>query len=176
MFPSLVEEIKFRHNIARQWVQMSAADAGVLSTVLLTACRNLALHQNSIKLSTVALQYKVLTISSLNEALSREGELISDNTIIKTLALASESVSCLNTLCSQYIGLDLTWCNLESYRRSCCYETALGSYGQNGRIERRVWWRYEGARGFVGFLVPKRTPNGSQCRFTSSLMGHSCNP
>lgn len=83
----------FRRGMATSWVQMAAADTGMLATLLLAACRNLAEDQGPGLYSKTALKYKIQTISSLNRALSREGSMISDVTITQTLALASEAVS-----------------------------------------------------------------------------------
>lgn len=72
---------------------MAVVDTGMLATLLLAACRSIAKVQDSSIYYTTALQYKIRTISSINEALLREGPIISNITIAKSLALASKAVS-----------------------------------------------------------------------------------
>lgn len=79
--------------MAKSWMQMAATDAGVLAGVLLVASRHLSTLKNAEIYANQALKYKTECIRMLNLALSLEGQSVSDATILKTLALASDAVS-----------------------------------------------------------------------------------
>ncbi|KAM0282350.1 hypothetical protein ACHAQH_003029 [Verticillium albo-atrum] len=72
------------------WTQEAAVDMGMLALIFLVACRSLAKLQHSTIYEPVALRYKAQCLRYLNDTLSREGENVSDMTITKTLAMASE--------------------------------------------------------------------------------------
>lgn len=95
MFNSPIAEGISRPRIAAQWVQMAAADDGMLAALLLVGCRSrLAATQYPTTYSTEALRYRIQTISSVREELSQDVLRINDTTIAKTLVLALEAVSC----------------------------------------------------------------------------------
>ena len=89
---TLSEEAEFRTGMATHWVQMAATDTGMLATLFLASCRNLSNFQHKEFYSTIALQYKGQCITALKTALTKEGDMVSDVTITKTLVLASEAV------------------------------------------------------------------------------------
>jgi hypothetical protein len=83
----------FRHGMGTHWVQLAATDAGMLSAVFLSACRSLDGLGRGEAYVRASLAYKGDCIRSVNTAISREGRSVSDVTIAKSLALASEAVS-----------------------------------------------------------------------------------
>lgn len=91
-FITPADEILFRHGMMTHWIQMAATDVGMMSSVFLVACRNLATLQYPELYASQALKYKAETLRMLNLAITSEGSRISDMTITKTLALASDSV------------------------------------------------------------------------------------
>lgn len=76
---------------------MAIADAGVLASVLLSACRHLVEYCHGENYEELIFKYKGRCISGINESLMQEGNHISDLTIVKTFALASDSVSSAST-------------------------------------------------------------------------------
>ncbi|CRK11594.1 hypothetical protein HYQ45_006302 [Verticillium longisporum] len=72
------------------WTREAAIDVGMLALILLVACRSLAKLQHSTIYEPVALRYKALCLRYLSDTISREGDNVSDTTITKTLAMASE--------------------------------------------------------------------------------------
>lgn len=75
------------------WVQLAATDAGMLCAIFLSASRSLsALQPPDSVFAQSALRYKGDCIRSVNESISHEGRALSDATIAKTLALASDAV------------------------------------------------------------------------------------
>lgn len=90
-FRTVSDEAAFRMRLGSLWVQMSIADPGVLASVLLSACRHLAKFQDSYR--ALIFEYRGRCLADINDSLSREGSNISDFTIVKTLAVASDSVS-----------------------------------------------------------------------------------
>jgi hypothetical protein len=86
------EKASFSQGMTSYLVQTAAADAGMLSTLLLAACQSLANVHHDESFSTLALMYKGQCIASINDALRREGTAVSDLTLTKTLALAADAV------------------------------------------------------------------------------------
>ncbi|OAQ69195.1 fungal specific transcription factor domain-containing protein [Pochonia chlamydosporia 170] len=89
-FRTVSDEAAFRMRLGSLWVQMSIADPGVLASVLLSACRHLAEYQDSYR--ALIFEYRGRCLADINDSLSREGSNISDFTIVKTLAVASDSI------------------------------------------------------------------------------------
>ncbi|KAM0329409.1 hypothetical protein ACHAQA_004716 [Verticillium albo-atrum] len=75
---------------ALTWTQAAAVDMGMLALIFLVSCRSLAKLQHSTIYEPVALRYKAQCLRYLNATISREGDNVSDMTITKTLAMASE--------------------------------------------------------------------------------------
>ncbi|KAK7427384.1 hypothetical protein QQZ08_006153 [Neonectria magnoliae] len=88
---TLSDEVDFRQGMATHWVRLAATDTGMLATLFLASCRTLSNYQHEEFYATLALQYKGQCITTLKSALEHEGDMISDATITKTLALASEA-------------------------------------------------------------------------------------
>lgn len=74
------------------WVQMAVADKGLLASIFLSACSDLANRRAIAHYSALSLCYRIECITSLNQALCQEETAVSDLTIAKTLALAIEAV------------------------------------------------------------------------------------
>lgn len=72
---------------------MAATDPGILAILFLSSCRNLSNFQHKEYYARIALQYKGQCIATLKTDLEKEGDMVSDATITKTLGLASEAVS-----------------------------------------------------------------------------------
>lgn len=72
---------------------MAAQDPGMLAILLLSSCRNLSNFQHKEYYARIALHYKGQCIATLKADLEKEGDMVSDATITKTLGLASEAVS-----------------------------------------------------------------------------------
>ena len=76
------------------YVPFSLGEAGMLSTILLTACRSLIrLDHKRYDYNRMALLYKGDCIKKANDALSHEGQAISDATIGIVLSMAADDVS-----------------------------------------------------------------------------------
>ncbi len=82
----------YKHGMATHWVQLAVTDKGMLSAIFLSACRSLEGLQCGDAYIRSALVYKGYCIRSVNTAISREGKMVSDATIAKSLALASDAV------------------------------------------------------------------------------------
>lgn len=92
-FPSAAAEAIFRRGLSSYWIQTAITDAGMLASVFLASCRHLTQVYNLDTYTTLALQYRGECLASLNAAISKEGAAgVSDLTITKTLALASDAV------------------------------------------------------------------------------------
>jgi len=74
-------------------LRASSTDPGMLSTVLLASCRSLNYIIGSDVYAQGLMIYKGQTLESLNTAISVEGNDISDASIAKALALATDAVS-----------------------------------------------------------------------------------
>jgi hypothetical protein len=83
----------YRHGMGTHWVQLAATDVGMMSAVFMSACRSLTGLQAPPVYTQGAIMYRSETIRSLATAISAEGEAVSDATIAKCLALASDAVS-----------------------------------------------------------------------------------
>lgn len=86
-------ENTFRFELAQEWVQLAAGDPGILSGLLMAACRNLSMNNHAEVYGSQLLAYKYDCIRILRLAMESEGSRVSDSTIVKTLALASDAVS-----------------------------------------------------------------------------------
>ncbi|KAK2058251.1 hypothetical protein LY76DRAFT_514606 [Colletotrichum caudatum] len=81
----------FWRSMASFWLHTSLSDPGMLATTLMYSCRHMAAMQHSELLSFQATKYRLACIRLLNQALTTEGKDISNLTITKTLALASDA-------------------------------------------------------------------------------------
>ncbi|KAJ0163330.1 hypothetical protein CTA2_3169 [Colletotrichum tanaceti] len=87
----LGDKAAFWRSMSAHWVQASLSDRGMLASTLLWACRHMALVQHRDIFDPQATRYRLECIQMLNQTLTREGRNISNLTITKTLALASDS-------------------------------------------------------------------------------------
>ncbi|CCF34564.1 hypothetical protein CH063_06536 [Colletotrichum higginsianum] len=87
----LGDKAAFWKSMAAHWVQTSLSDRGMLASTLLWACRHMAAVQHRDIFNPQATRYRLECIQMLNQTLTREGKNISNLTITKTLALASDS-------------------------------------------------------------------------------------
>lgn len=78
------------------WTQTALADPGMLASIFLVACRSLASAQNRKEWDRFALRYKVEALRDIQLSITREGNSISEVTLTKTLAMASEEVCAPN--------------------------------------------------------------------------------
>lgn len=85
----------YGHRMTVDWVPSALADTGLLSGLLLNACRFLAEssdgHQRE-RYATMAIQYKVSCLRSLNQALAAESSAPTDMSLAKVMALVSDDV------------------------------------------------------------------------------------
>lgn len=89
---SAADEAEFRLGMATHWVRLASTDIGMLATLFLASCRNLANYQHAEFYTTTSLRYKGQCIATLKSDLAQENSMVSDATITKTLVLASEAV------------------------------------------------------------------------------------
>ncbi len=75
-----------------EWVRLAATDLGMLAMIFLCASRSLDRLQGKPLYAEAALRYKGDCMRSVQEAISREGKDLSDTTVAKCLALASDAV------------------------------------------------------------------------------------
>ena len=79
------------------YVPFSLSESGMLSTILLSACRSLLrLEYKGYNYNQLALSYKGHCIKTVNDALSQEARATSDATIGIVLSLAADDVSFLS--------------------------------------------------------------------------------
>lgn len=81
-----------------QYVPFALGERGMLSTILLSACRSLLrLEHRGHDYNQLALSYKGHCIKTVNDALSQEGKTTSDATIGCVLSLAADDVSLMSS-------------------------------------------------------------------------------
>lgn len=127
------DEIVFRHGMMTHWVQMAATDPGMLASLFLVACRNLATIQTPKKYESLALKYKNECLRMLSLAIETEGSSISDTTISKALALASDAVCPLSRSIHVSISTDYG-----SRQRLATMKRRYNTFGRHGK-----WSTYE---------------------------------
>ncbi|KAK1991664.1 hypothetical protein LX36DRAFT_663085 [Colletotrichum falcatum] len=81
----------FWTSIATYWLHTALSDPGMLAATLLYSCRHLASLRHGEVFNLQATKYRLDCIRLLNQTLTREGRDISNLTITKTLALASDA-------------------------------------------------------------------------------------
>lgn len=80
--------------VIEHWVQFSLTDRGLLSTILLAACRNLMRnHFQEHVFMQLAIQYKLVCLRTINVAISKEASSVDKSTIGKVIALAMDEVN-----------------------------------------------------------------------------------
>ncbi|KAK1975185.1 hypothetical protein LZ30DRAFT_738347 [Colletotrichum cereale] len=87
----LGEKGLFWTSLATYWLHTSLSDPGMLAGTLLWSCRHMAAMQHDDICNYQATRYRLDCIRFLNQTLTREGKDISNLTITKTLALASDA-------------------------------------------------------------------------------------
>ncbi len=91
----LREPLEYLKRMAEEWVSLALSDVGLLSGLLLAACRHLSLqsHRQEQYYLRPATQYKLACVQALNRAISVEGSsAISDATVAKAMVLAYDEV------------------------------------------------------------------------------------
>lgn len=91
----------YRQGLLKEWIPLSFTDSGMMSGLLLTACRSLHdLYQNgpfqAAPYLQLALKYKLALMRSISSDISKQGEQgasIAELTIAKTIMLAGDEVS-----------------------------------------------------------------------------------
>ncbi|KZL73632.1 hypothetical protein CT0861_09675 [Colletotrichum tofieldiae] len=81
----------FWKSMASYWVHTALSDPGMLANTLLWSCRHMSAVQHREIYDLQATKYRFECIRLLNQTLTKEGKNISNLTITKTLALASDS-------------------------------------------------------------------------------------
>ncbi|GKT42884.1 uncharacterized protein ColSpa_03065 [Colletotrichum spaethianum] len=81
----------FWKGMATYWLHNALSDPGMLANTLLWSCRHMATVRHREVCDLQATKYRLECIQCLNQTLTKEGNDISDLTIAKTLALASDS-------------------------------------------------------------------------------------
>ncbi|KAI5458364.1 hypothetical protein BGZ63DRAFT_393189 [Mariannaea sp. PMI_226] len=131
-FMSIVDERVFRHAMATDWIQLAGTDPGLLAGVFMVACRNLTtLHYAEIY-HPQALRYKSECIRRLQDTLRYEGTSISDLTLMKTFALASDA--------STTGDHDASIQHLKAAREMVRLRGGVGSFNGSGLLEKFVIW------------------------------------
>ncbi|KAK2018547.1 hypothetical protein LZ32DRAFT_599474 [Colletotrichum eremochloae] len=87
----LDDKKSFWTSMATYWLHTALSDPGMLATTLLYSARHMATMQHTKIYSLQATKYRLDCIRFLNQTLTREGKDISNLTITKALALASDS-------------------------------------------------------------------------------------
>ncbi|KEY63880.1 hypothetical protein S7711_10128 [Stachybotrys chartarum IBT 7711] len=87
----------YRHRMTVDWIPLALTDPGLLSGVLLAACRHLAVveKQDTRKhvLNTMAIQYKLVSLQSLAATLAGdESAALGDSALAKVIALGTDEV------------------------------------------------------------------------------------
>ncbi|KUJ19433.1 uncharacterized protein LY89DRAFT_731831 [Mollisia scopiformis] len=79
------------HSMMSDWLQLALTDIGFLSSIFLSACRHLCLYQDQEqKYRLLAIQYKLVSLHKLGEAVLRGPSSVNSSTIANALALALE--------------------------------------------------------------------------------------
>lgn len=94
---SVSDEKLFRNGMATHWIQLAVNDPGMLAGIFMAACRNLATLHHADIYRPQALKYRSECIGTLRRGILSEGTSVSDFTITKTLALASDAVRSLHS-------------------------------------------------------------------------------
>ncbi|KAK0719205.1 hypothetical protein B0H67DRAFT_485231 [Lasiosphaeris hirsuta] len=86
----------FKHRMTVDWVPLALADPGLLSGVLLGACRHLAVVERDDArrhvFKTMAIQYKLACLRNLMAALAVEPLALGDSALAKVIALGIDEV------------------------------------------------------------------------------------
>ncbi|KAF7561035.1 hypothetical protein G7046_g3115 [Stylonectria norvegica] len=143
------DEAAFRLGTATHWARIAVGDVGMMATIFLIACRNLAMTQNDDQYTTLALQYKGECIARLNDALSQKASLASDTTIIKTLALACEAA-----IMGDKIALMM---HLDAAQKMVEMRGGIKALGKNGFLGKLVIWFIKDPDGDEGSYIPPAT-------------------
>ncbi|KAK3357847.1 hypothetical protein B0T25DRAFT_170962 [Lasiosphaeria hispida] len=87
----------FKHRMTVDWVPLALADPGLLSGVLLAACRHLAVvEQDNARryvFKTMAIQYKLVCLRNLTAALAVESLALGDSAMAKVIALGIDEIT-----------------------------------------------------------------------------------
>lgn len=73
---------------------MAASDDGLLACLLFDACQDLSRLDDKYDYKTLAIQYNIRVIKSVNDSLLDNITRASDNTIIKVMTMGSDAVRC----------------------------------------------------------------------------------
>ncbi|KAL6401397.1 hypothetical protein AUP68_15267 [Ilyonectria robusta] len=146
---SLSEETELRTGMSTHWVHMAAQDPGMLAILLLSSCRNLSNFQHKEYYARIALHYKGQCIATLKADLEKEGDMVSDATITKTLGLASEA-----TLTGDYAAVQQ---HSQAAEKMVSMRGGLETLGMSGFLRKLItWFIHEPARNGNGkrLLIP----------------------
>ncbi|KAL7948101.1 hypothetical protein V8C42DRAFT_274805 [Trichoderma barbatum] len=97
-------ELLFYESTKQHWLPFVVSDTGLLAGVMLSACRNLALHERRSPIDCdvvqVATMYKLECIRSVNTAIAVERCSISNASIAKAMMLCTDEALCKNITAS----------------------------------------------------------------------------
>lgn len=87
------EQIAWATRVSHAWVQMGAADAGILGAILAAACRHHDMITGAGTYRELSIVHQAQVVVSLRESLASEEGRPSDATIVKTICLATEAAT-----------------------------------------------------------------------------------
>jgi hypothetical protein len=91
----------YQNAMVAYWMRMAAVDAGMMACMLLAACRSLSSLDDPNDSSrsgrghsyaTLSIRYSIQALESLKKAVAQPGQVASDETIVKSMAIASDAV------------------------------------------------------------------------------------
>ncbi|KAL7916557.1 hypothetical protein GGI35DRAFT_433432 [Trichoderma velutinum] len=125
-------ELPFFESATQYWLPFIVSDAGLLAGIMLSACRNLVLHERQgpvdCDYAQVATMYKVECIRSINADIATEQCSISNASIAKALMLCSDEALCKNQAAS--------FQHYEGMRQMIQLKGGLPSLGVEGFLSR----------------------------------------
>ncbi|KAH7157994.1 hypothetical protein B0J13DRAFT_185711 [Dactylonectria estremocensis] len=129
---SAADEAEFRLGMATHWVRLASTDIGMLATLFLASCRNLANYQHAEFYTTTSLRYKGQCIATLKSDLAQENSMVSDATITKTLVLASEAL-----LAGDHAA---TKQHSQAAKKMVAMRGGIETLGMNGFMKKLIIW------------------------------------
>ncbi|KAL7905471.1 hypothetical protein GGI35DRAFT_138434 [Trichoderma velutinum] len=130
------EETLFIEGVRLYWLPFVVTDSGLLAGILLSSCRNLALHGHRLEAnydySQFAMMYKLECIRSVNAAIAAEGSTITEATIAKTLLLGTDEYLCNN--------LNVSALHFEGMNNMIKLKGGLSHFGINGFLRKVLEW------------------------------------
>ncbi|KAH7176441.1 hypothetical protein EDB81DRAFT_37583 [Dactylonectria macrodidyma] len=127
-----MDEADFRQGMATHWVRLASTDVGMLASLFLASCRNLANFQHAEFYTAAMLRYKGECIVTLKSALAQEDGVVSDVTITKTLVLASEALLAGDHAATQQ--------HSQAAKKMVAMRGGMETLGMNGFMKKLIIW------------------------------------